>query len=212
MISHRHQCIFIHIPKTGGTSIERALGHFDILKKGVQDHQLLSEIEPLDRISVCRYRVNRHILRRNVDYRPELSRNQYRRYFKFSIVRNPWARVYSWYRNTIRDVSHRNMPSIPVDCKFDYFVRTYLDHWMLQPQTNWLVNRSGRIDVDFIGKFESLSIDFSRISDKLGLDLELPHLLDSGKAKYQEAYDDDSISIVGAKYSEEIDLFGYKFL
>ena len=29
MVSHKHKCIFIHIPKCAGTSIEEALGHFD---------------------------------------------------------------------------------------------------------------------------------------------------------------------------------------
>ena len=42
MISHKHKykCIFIHIPKCAGTSIEKALGHFELYNgRGRQDHR-----------------------------------------------------------------------------------------------------------------------------------------------------------------------------
>jgi hypothetical protein len=46
MISHEYKCIFVHIPKTAGSSIEQKLGWFDELKWGVQDHRTIREIEP----------------------------------------------------------------------------------------------------------------------------------------------------------------------
>lgn len=45
MISKEHSCIFIYNFKTGGTSIERKLGHFDELKRDVQDHRTIKDIE-----------------------------------------------------------------------------------------------------------------------------------------------------------------------
>ncbi len=47
MISHIHKCIFIHIPRTAGTSIESALGHLDNYKggRGRQDHRPIRMIE-----------------------------------------------------------------------------------------------------------------------------------------------------------------------
>lgn len=46
MISHKYKCIFIHIPKCVGTSIEQALGHFDEYSgRDRQDHRTIRMIE-----------------------------------------------------------------------------------------------------------------------------------------------------------------------
>ena len=46
MISHKHQLIHVHLPKNGGTSIQKALGHFDgSLALDIQDHRNLRMIE-----------------------------------------------------------------------------------------------------------------------------------------------------------------------
>lgn len=47
MMSYKYKCIFIHIPKSAGTSIEQTLGHFKQLKRGVQDHRTIREMEPM---------------------------------------------------------------------------------------------------------------------------------------------------------------------
>lgn len=46
MISHKYKCVFIHIPKCAGTSIESALGHLDNhVGRGGQDHRTIRMIE-----------------------------------------------------------------------------------------------------------------------------------------------------------------------
>jgi len=47
MISHKHKCIFIHIPKCAGTSVEYALGHYDRPKeqRKNQDHRFITDIQ-----------------------------------------------------------------------------------------------------------------------------------------------------------------------
>lgn len=47
MISKEKKFIFIHNFKTGGTSIEKKLGHFDTLQRDVQDHRTIKDIELL---------------------------------------------------------------------------------------------------------------------------------------------------------------------
>lgn len=222
VISHEHSCIFIHIPKTAGTSIEKKLGHFDELTRGVQDHRPISVLQP--------FAVS-HLVRPLVRGRPvdaarwlrgdlqtalrggkELSRAQYESYFKFTFVRNPWARVYSWYRNVVRDETHRRNFGIAADCPFDIYVRDHLTQWAIRPQLQWLTDRADRVVMDFIGRFERLEEDFERVCDVLNLgDASLPRLVAGGGDEYQSQYDERSRAIVASRYREEIERFGFEF-
>lgn len=100
MISHQLRCIFIHIPKTGGTSIEQKLGHFQRYARRVQDHRTVREIEPesaralarLLRQPVAHLSRRAHLRRYIGQFVPgclELTPEQYQAHYKFSMVRNP---------------------------------------------------------------------------------------------------------------------------
>lgn len=67
MISHQHQCVFIHINKNAGCSIERAF------QWKLRDHT------------------------RPTDIIKEIGEEKWHRYFKFAVVRNPWDRLVSMY-------------------------------------------------------------------------------------------------------------------
>ena len=47
MISHKYKCIYIHIPKTAGSSVEKKLGLYNELSWGVQDHRTIRDIQPI---------------------------------------------------------------------------------------------------------------------------------------------------------------------
>lgn len=84
MISHKHKFIFIHIPKTAGTSIEEALRDESCqLLPNEWDHGRISHT-PLNYLT----------LQELVDY-GLLTPAQLKSYFKFCFVRNPWDRLIS---------------------------------------------------------------------------------------------------------------------
>lgn len=141
-----------------------------------------------------------------------VSKLEYNSYFKFSFVRNPWARVYSWYKNVLRDADHRRTLGIQPEIEFHQFLDKFVGQGALRPQTYWLKDFRGEIKLDFVGRFENLATDFDVVKGALNLqDLELPHKLNQGNSSYLKAYDYPTKKMVSDVYREEIDLFGYKF-
>ena len=223
MISHRYKCIFIHIPKCAGTSIETALGHFDGHKgRGGQDHRTIRMIEPISlrafgskgNLKQLWYKFkHQHIIRvQNPRNQYSVTSHQYNTYFKFTIVRNPWARAFSWYKNVMRDELHRENYGIDNSISFKEFLKLFAGTRMLRPQTYWLKNFANEIPMDYIGRFENLLEDFYEICEYLHLDdIKLPHKRKGADSSYLQSYDEDSKKIIEDIYEEEIKLFGYTF-
>jgi hypothetical protein len=189
MILNESRCIFVHIPKTGGTSIAKALGHFDKVVYGVQDHRTIVEI------------------------RHSTPQHDFDNYYKFTIVRNPWDRMVSWYKNVTSDAIYRDRFGVPERCSLREFLTEHGSIWGLQSQLHWIREPTGSIPLNSIGRFERLSKDFGCVCERLGLrELQLPHLFKAYDATpYTALYDHETRSIVAHRYAEEIAMFGYSF-
>lgn len=217
MYSSEHQCLFIHIPKTAGTSIEKKLGHFTDLKRNVQDHRTFCEFEPYSWGLLKGFLFGGNLglarkIRNGFRGQESPSKEEFHGAFKFTFVRNPWARVFSWYRNAVGDEFHRQNLGISADCSFGDFLTDHPNQWALRPQLYWLLDSGGKLSLDFIGKFENLAQDFEKVAREIGLeDPHLPHLISGNGGSYREAFNDQSREWVAKKYAEEIQLFGYSF-
>lgn len=224
MISFEHRCIFIHIPKCAGTSIEAALGHHDQLEigKGRQDHRAVRLIQtPIPPSAYLTPSNLRELVRRyrwqsrDTDVRNKLALTpeQYRDFYKFSFVRNPWARAYSWYKNVIRDPKHHANHDMFPGISFDEFLKRNAGRKMLRPQMYWLKEFDGSINMDFIGKFENLASDFSIVCQQLGIKTPpvLPHEIKGSSERYHDQYSSETRDLLARIYKEEIRMFNYSF-
>jgi len=221
MISKEHRCIYIHIPKTAGTSIEKKLGHFETLKQNIQDHRTVAEIELLtDRkqhlknslYSLKLGKWNRAPLHARNALTPQLTEKEFQEYYKFSFVRNSWSRMYSWYRNVLKDDFHRRKYNIvDPNYSFEEFIKTKVDPNRFS-QLYYLTNKKGNVNMDFIGRFENLNADFKKVAGKLDLeDSHLPKLLMWQYNHYTEFYNATTKDLVYKLFKDEIDYFNFEY-
>jgi hypothetical protein len=191
MISERHRFIFVHINKTGGTSIEKVF-------------------EP-----TADARDVRHKHASLADYRKEYPR-AFREYFKFAFVRNPWDWLvsrYHWSRDRQKlfdfefaEMLRRIERGVPLSAE-----ARWLETGALVPQCRKLALR-GRIGVDFVGRYEHLQRDFDAVCERVGHPrVELPHVFASEHRRYTEYYDDATRAIVARVYADDIRAFDYRF-
>jgi len=216
MVSHRYKCIFVHIPKSAGTSIATKLNIYKNVGRGKQDHRRLKWLKPIDSefIKHSYQKENQYALYIKLRSRliglPLVNEEQYSSYFKFTFIRNPWARVHSWYRNILNDPNHMATFKVPQDCSLAWFVRNRLN--TIESQLCYIQNWQGNIELDFIGRYEHLQRDFTMVCDRLGIDdYSLPQKTRIGTPSYIDAYDQESIAIIAKVFQEEIKLFNFVF-
>ncbi len=188
-----NECIFVHIPKCGGSSISQAL-----FGNSAGDHIAIGE------------------------YSQAFSSREFNRYFKFTFVRNPWDRLVSAYHfmkqrnwDPAGTGSVGNLSEYP---EFDLFVRGWLNpdsikmHAVFRPQTSYIF-RKDKLMVDFVGYLENIEDDFGYIRSKIGSDVDLLHL-NQGKLRssdYRDYYNYETIRIVENIYRDDITRLGYSF-
>ena len=207
MISHARHCIFVHIPKTGGTSIEDV-----IWPKPRRGEDLwMGFIAP----GRNKYQTGglQHLLARQI--RIEVGGDVFTRYFKFSIVRNPWDRVISQYSYLKQRPDLQDYFGVKADAPLAQYLAAISrsDHVQVMPQLNFLRDGNGTMLVDLVGRFETLAQDAREIFRRIGIDdAVMPHEAKSDRRSgYRDYYDDETRERVTELYAEDIAHFGYAF-
>ncbi len=177
---------FVHINKTGGSSVEQALGLPFEHKTAREKKEELGDRRWNQRFSFS-------FVRNPWDRVASLY--HYRVRTNTSGLGSGTIDFNTWVRLTFhdQDPAFYNSPK------------------MLMPQAAWLCDDANRLLVDFVGRFEALEEDFETVCTQIGRRATLPHLKRSTRGPYRSQYDDDAIAIVEAWFEEDIDRFGYAF-
>lgn len=231
MISHRFRCVFVHVPKTAGQSIEAVfLQACGLSRRRDSRRELL--LRPNDDPARGPERLA-HLTAEEYVRLGWLTQADFDAYFTFAFVRNPWARLVSEYRY------RQDYAQLP----FREFVLSQLpgrdpfsDRWRhVMPQAEFVCDGSGRPLVDFVGRYEQLDADFERVRRQVGLPPgPLPHINQAKPARvprwlsarlprlgatpkaiprrpYTDYYDAETRDAVAHLYEADCSLFGYRF-
>ncbi|MHC4834135.1 MAG: sulfotransferase family 2 domain-containing protein [Planctomycetota bacterium] len=179
MISHHHRTVFIHIPKCGGQSVEQAFLE-DLGLDWARRAPLL--LRPNDHPGLGPPYLAHLLARDYVGYR-YLTEAQFDEYFKFAVVRCPYARYVSLYNYTEYRWGRRRF--------VDRFLRGQFAgdgagagrgwprrrdlHYFVRPQSDFLEDEEGRRIVDCVIRLERLSDEFEDARRRSGLRAPLRH-------------------------------------
>lgn len=192
-----HQAIFVHIPKTAGTSVLSGLGAqpvFDTHAPALAYARAYPEF--------------------------------YARAYKFAFVRNPWDRFASsfhfmkqgtewkmqqdWARRHIGDMDFR---AFTLRLRSPLFRATVLSERFFWPQVTWLQTPRGVGGVDEIFKFEALDEAMLSLYARFGVQqpTATPHLRKTQNSDFRLLYDDAMVDIVARIYRRDIEALDYRF-
>ena len=177
--------LFVHIPKTAGSSISLELNRMGLNMWVRNFHMAHDTFQMLS---------NNNIIKDSV--------------FKFSVVRNPYTRTYSYYRHFLN--IHKFVQS---DKSFKDFLSLIEDNakppktpLISIDQTSYLLNIDNEISLDKIYKFE----DLSSLEDDLSI--TLPHVNTGGYSKdeYMRVYENEyTVHRVKELFRRDFEMLGY---
>lgn len=216
MISDELKCIFIHVPKTGGSSIADALRH-----SGLGFRDIDAGDCDFDRLPVHAHGYlgeNAWSLRHTP---ARFLHARYQGFRKFAVVRNPWDLVvscYHWWIQNTRQNFRRLQGQIIDRLGFtDFALSPYTDYLNEifhagQGQTYFTHDQDRNCLVEQIIRFESLETGFLATSKTLGIRIEtLAHANATRHARFACHYTPLSAEMVRRKFARDIETFGYDF-
>lgn len=199
----RYKIAFIHIPKCAGTSVNKWLEQFQMPER-ISAHPTLESLKRT----------------REID-------------FSFTIVRNPWDRLVSFYHFTknIRDpqgiliqhgITNQMLQDMFYHCN-GYSVWPSFDQWLRDlpnfkkpeimkdfptPMTQQHLWVNG---LDVVLRVENLEHDFRQIQEKFNCLTPLPLENTSTHTSYQDYYTAETKDLVANWFADDIKLLGYEF-
>ena len=215
MIFFKKKIIFVHIPRSGGTTIEKTLWRSEFNRDFSFD---MNDEKHLLQGFIDKYRNKyqsdglQHLTINNIEKIYPLESKQF---FKFTFIRNPFSRIASTYceiMNYRKDL--RDYLVIYKDSSFKNFLKlvkkNHHTHWM--PMNKFFLQE----DMNFIGKFEFFSEDLEKLEKLTDVTFLKKNFPESGnfstKAHYLKFYEDkENIELVNEIYRDDLSLFNYSF-
>ena len=197
----KYDNIYIHIPKTGGTSVRDTMAGYSVFP----DHFFLRDVKEKSGFENF--------------WSYTFMRNPYTR--AISVYEHLAAKPTAW--QLAYDVFP--FPPGPRNAKsFGKFIELITGRWwdiLWEPQTTWIYNIDGKIGVDYVGRIETIQKDLNEIATLISQRSNLPVKIGKPSHKnsrrwcyssYKDYYTDSSVRKKVEKYYEkDIDFLKVSF-
>lgn len=223
-ISHKYKFIFFSFPKTGSESVRELLDPYSDIRgipfwESTEQNPFYSHMSPGEAKALF-----------------EKNGWNYNEYYKFTFVRNPWARLVSLYNM----IYHTNPPKTLTGKIREFFSslkKPTFKKWLLKtnnkgagaggpPDQRWQVYGTYSIDnyildkngdelVDAIIKLEEIEQELPALLKKIGIpdaeNLTIPYTNKRSSKSYLDYYDSESKKFIDVQYKYDIGRFGYTY-
>lgn len=219
-VNLQKQCIFIAIPKTGTTSVR-----IQLKQEGTPliKNAHLNIMQVRDALYVY---FLKNALGKNREFPSESglhdrdiraqSNEAFRRLFKFSGVRNPWARAVSLYSRN-EGVKAKESMSFTEFCRMHTHASdTCKNPTLHRNQADWLCDESSEPVMDYIYKLENFDAAIREIYERTEGRVKLANKSanrnqSSLSTTYRGLYTGETRRLIAERFAKDIDLFKYSF-
>ncbi|CUH75229.1 sulfotransferase family 2 domain-containing protein [Tropicibacter naphthalenivorans] len=209
IISPGRRFIFVHIPKTGGTSMAAALearAHKDDILIGdtPKARKRRARVELLKAPG----RLWKHSTLADIQ-----GVVPFDDMFVFCLVRNPWDRLVSYYHWLQGQSFDHPAVGLAQRLGFADFLRHPFNEGTLRrwDYARYVTDAAGEERCDLFLRLERLHEDWGPLVDRLGFEPEMGHENRSERGDYRGYYDDALAEWVGEVCARDIARFGYAF-
>ena len=211
ILSRGRRYIFIHIPKTGGTAMAQALE-----SRAMKDDILIGDTPKARRRRhrlaglEARGRLWKHSTLSDIE--GLVTPSEVADFFTFTLVRNPWDRMASYYLWLQRQSFSHPAVTLANSRSFSAFIRTPLiaQSFESAPYGSYMRESSGIEKCNKFIRLESFEEDAQPLWRHLGFDLTLSRVNSvSSTVKGELVYSSADRDFIGKICAEDIQRFGY---
>lgn len=205
IVSHKHRFIYFAVPRTATHSVRLALQPHLGPDDWQQEHLVTRSVLPIAELAQAGHG---HIGVRAL--RPHLADDTWLQYFKFAVVRHPYDRFVSVCAFLNRD--NAEFGRDPAGWMSAALHRPrFQQRLLVRPQVDMLVDETGSVAVDFLGRYEHLPASVHTVATKLGFDrLALTHENQAPRPSVNQALSHSLKRALDEYYRRDFELLGYQ--